>query len=255
MQVARSYGSFFHSSLALYIRDRGWETAFYSPRSLCRVPSAGRHEVQNRKRRWIKQHFHSPRLGRDLPHAVPAKQFLLHYCVSLLVLPLRIFSKILSGKIKMPLVQIISQIPSTLGEVGRNLSPKARANVRWADSVPSRIFFRYHYNHCRSSACRATTFDKPYYAQISRYVKKCMTICDFLYMLQRAGRMRNKLVCSDPRMVASTLNDPFVSKVPRDVTNKRLIPSRCNESRVVGNSLVSLQRLEGYYKTTTACSI
>ena len=29
----------------------------------------------------------------------------------------------------MPLVQRVSQIPSTLTEVGRNLFPKARANV------------------------------------------------------------------------------------------------------------------------------
>ena len=40
-----------------------------------------------------------------------------------------LFSKTLSGKIKMPLVQIVSQIPSTLGKVGRNLFPKAAAVV------------------------------------------------------------------------------------------------------------------------------
>ena len=48
----------------------------------------------------------------------------------MLVLPPRIFSKTLSGKIKMTLVQIVSQIPSALGEAGLKLLPKSRANVK-----------------------------------------------------------------------------------------------------------------------------
>ena len=63
-------------SYFLHIPDRDWKMRFVH-RGLCaenRVP-VGTTSVE-KKTRWIKQHFHSPRLGR--PHAVKAKHFILH---------------------------------------------------------------------------------------------------------------------------------------------------------------------------------
>ena len=39
------------NKVGIYIPDRGWENAFYSPRFLCGGPSAGRREVRNKKPR------------------------------------------------------------------------------------------------------------------------------------------------------------------------------------------------------------